>query len=66
MPLLRSLPVAWTIAALAVLGAPAFAAEKADAAGFAKVAQPYKVQLLPGSVEQMWKDFTAYRFGGRR
>ena len=32
----------------------------------AKVAQPYKVQLLPGSVEQMWKDFTAYRFGGRR
>ena len=32
----------------------------------AKAAQPYKVQLLAGSVEQMWKDFTAYRFGGRR
>jgi S1-C subfamily serine protease len=32
----------------------------------AKVAQPYKVPLLAGSVEQMWKDFTAYRFGGRR
>ena len=32
----------------------------------AKVAQPYKIQLLGGSVEQMWKDFTAYRFGGRR
>ena len=32
----------------------------------AKVAQPYKVTMLAGSVEQMWKDFTAYRFGGRR
>lgn len=32
----------------------------------AKPAQPYKVPLLPGMVEQMWKDFTAYRFGGRR
>ena len=32
----------------------------------AKPAQPYKVTLLAGSVEQMWKDFTAYRFGGRR
>ena len=31
-----------------------------------KPAQPYKVQLLAASVEQMWKDFTAYRFGGRR
>jgi S1-C subfamily serine protease len=32
----------------------------------AKPAQPYKVPLLAASVEQMWKDFTAYRFGGRR
>ena len=32
----------------------------------AKVTQPYKLQMLAGSVEQMWKDFTAYRFGGRR
>jgi hypothetical protein len=31
-----------------------------------KAAQPYKIALLPGMVEQMWKDFTAYRFGGRR
>jgi len=31
-----------------------------------KAGQPYKVTLLAGSVEQMWKDFTAYRFGGRR
>ena len=31
----------------------------------AKPAQPYKVTLLPGMVEQMWKDFTAYRFGRR-
>ena len=32
----------------------------------AKPAVPFKIALLPGSVEQMWKDFTAYRFGGRR
>jgi len=32
----------------------------------ARPAQPYKVSLLAASVEQMWKDFTAYRFGGRR
>ena len=32
----------------------------------AKVGQPYKVSLLPGTIEQLWKDFTAYRFGGRR
>ncbi|HLB09347.1 MAG TPA: hypothetical protein VK617_07415, partial [Gemmatimonadaceae bacterium] len=32
----------------------------------ARPAQPYKVSLLAPSVEQMWKDFTAYRFGGRR
>jgi hypothetical protein len=32
----------------------------------AKPGAPYKVSLLAGSVEQMWKDFTAYRFGGRR
>ena len=32
----------------------------------AKPAVPIKIALLPGSVEQMWKDFTAYRFGGRR
>jgi S1-C subfamily serine protease len=31
----------------------------------AKPAQPYKVPLLPGMIEQMWKDFTAYRFGRR-
>ena len=31
----------------------------------AKPGQPYKVSLLPGMVEQMWKDFTAYRFGRR-
>jgi hypothetical protein len=31
----------------------------------AKPGQPYKVALLPGMVEQMWKDFTAYRFGRR-
>jgi S1-C subfamily serine protease len=31
----------------------------------AKPAQPYKVALLPGMIEQMWKDFTAYRFGRR-
>lgn len=32
----------------------------------AKPAQPYKAPLLSGMIEQMWKDFTAYRFGGRR
>src|SRR5665213_2980993 len=32
----------------------------------AKTAQPCKAPLLTGSVEQMWKDFTAYRFGRRR
>ncbi|MEO6210341.1 MAG: hypothetical protein ABIQ10_09480, partial [Gemmatimonadaceae bacterium] len=32
----------------------------------AKAGQPYKVPLMASSVEQMWKDFTAYRFGGRR
>ncbi|MEO8879785.1 MAG: S1C family serine protease [Gemmatimonadaceae bacterium] len=32
----------------------------------AKPGQPYKVPLMASSVEQMWKDFTAYRFGGRR
>jgi S1-C subfamily serine protease len=32
----------------------------------AKPTVPYKVTMLAGSVEQMWKDFTAYRFGGRR
>ncbi len=31
-----------------------------------KPTQPYKLTLLPGMIEQMWKDFTAYRFGGRR
>jgi hypothetical protein len=31
----------------------------------AKPGQPYKTALLPGMVEQMWKDFTAYRFGRR-
>jgi len=32
----------------------------------AKPTVPYKVSMLASSVEQMWKDFTAYRFGGRR
>ncbi|MBA3831447.1 MAG: serine protease [Chthoniobacterales bacterium] len=32
----------------------------------AKPAAPFKVMVLGSSVEQMWKDFTAYRFGGRR
>ena len=32
----------------------------------AKAGQPYKVPLLAGTIEQMWKDFTAWRFGGRR
>ncbi|MDB4910382.1 MAG: HtrA protease/chaperone protein [Gemmatimonadetes bacterium] len=31
----------------------------------AKPAQPYKAPLLAGMIEQMWKDFTAYRFGRR-
>jgi len=26
--------------------------------------QPHMVQLLPGTIEQLWRDFTAYRFGG--
>jgi hypothetical protein len=30
-----------------------------------KAGQPYKVPLLAGTIEQMWKDFTAYRFGRR-
>ncbi|HMA03780.1 MAG TPA: S1C family serine protease, partial [Gemmatimonadaceae bacterium] len=31
----------------------------------AKPGVPYKISLLPGMIEQMWKDFTAYRFGRR-
>ena len=30
-----------------------------------KPGTPYKISLLPGMIEQMWKDFTAYRFGRR-
>ena len=41
----------------------AYTAQITDAA---KAGQPFRVKMLAGTIEQMWKDSTAYRLGGRR